>query len=320
MLSRLQQHGIVIGCAIVLSLVTAYVYPDVFGFQTLLQPASRLVFNGSGVPFVDYGEPLGLQRNPVTISQFALANYDIYAKTNNGIAKQHFIDSADWLVEYANVYGNYSLYHYNFPWDTYELPSGWRSGMAQGQAIQVLLKAHEVTKDMKYLETSRLLLNAFFVDVHDGGVRVQSENGWWYEEYAHEKGLQSRALNGMIFALFGIHDYYLYTGDTNAKYLFDKGIDSLKAELPLYDFEGFSYYDRLERPAGKYHNIHVQQTEQLYEMTQEEIFSEFHDKWQSYIPPITSISKSLLAAHFVLFLGIGELILLLALKAKKYRA
>lgn len=189
--------------------------------------------------------------------------------------------------------------------------------MAQGQAIQALLKAYVVTNETKYLETSTLLLNAFFIDVQNGGVKLQSENGWWYEEYAHENGRESRALNGMIFALFGIHDYYLSTGDVNAKFLFDKGIDSLKQELQLYDFDGYSYYDRLQTPAGvKYHNIHVQQTQKLFEITQEEIFSEYHKKWQSFVPPPPAISKRPLAAHFIIILSIGEVVLFLSVRAK----
>ena len=89
----------------------------------------------------------------------------------------------------------------------------------------------------------------------------------------------------MMFAVLGIHEYYEYTKDADAQYLFEPGVRALKEELPYYDKDGYSCYDILGTPAKKYHEIHVQLLGQLYEITREEIFKEYHDKWGSYKEP-----------------------------------
>ena len=41
--------------------------------------------------------------------------------------------------------------------------------MANGQALQVLIKAHEMTQDLSYLIAAKSLLNAFY-RIKDGGI------------------------------------------------------------------------------------------------------------------------------------------------------
>jgi uncharacterized protein YyaL (SSP411 family) len=46
--------------------------------------------------------------------------------------------------------------------------------MAQGRALQALIKAHEVTGQNKYLDSAKMLLNSFFVELKDGGVTYKT--------------------------------------------------------------------------------------------------------------------------------------------------
>jgi len=249
--------------------------------------STPITFDEEGIPINDYGTILdtniGKQRNPVTISQRGLAYYNVYQETGNQTSKQFFINTADWLIENAHNKGDYSIFEYDFPYPQYDMPaSSWHDGMAQGRAIEVLIRAHNVTNDQKYLDESKLLLNAFFVDVQDDGVTYKSDDGWWYEHYAHRDGKAPRILNAHIFSMLGIYDYYQYTNDTDAKFLFDQGVISLKNNLPIYDLNGYSYYNVLGDPAPpKYHKIHIKLTNDLYEITNEEIFKEYHDKWKN---------------------------------------
>jgi len=87
----------------------------------------------------------------------------------------------------------------------------------------------------------------------------------------------------MIFALFGIYDYYCYQKDSDAEFLFQQGIRALKNDLPRYDYgKGYSYYDLLHRPAVKYHKIHVEQLSQLFEITGEKIFKTYFENWKNF--------------------------------------
>ncbi|MPZ07150.1 MAG: hypothetical protein GEU26_12190 [Nitrososphaeraceae archaeon] len=255
--------------------------------------ANIIRYDNSSVPIVDYGYKgdiyIGPQRNPITVAQKALDFYDGYNRT-----LQKFLNNSDWLVENAVSYGNYSLLEYQFFWPVYDVEPPWRSGMAQGRALEVLIKAHEITGDKKYLDTAKMLLNAFFVEVKDGGVTRKTPNdGWWYEEYASSSNAtkETRVLNGMGFALLGIQKYYQYTGDAAAKFLFDQGAIAVAKSLPRYEYVDYEYtegaystYDILNntRPAPlAYHNIHVTQLGKLYDITGEEIFKTYHDKWSN---------------------------------------
>ena len=84
----------------------------------------------------------------------------------------------------------------------------------------------------------------------------------------------------MIFAVLGIYDYFQYTNDTDAKLLFDKGVNSIKREISKYNYNGYSYYDLLGNPANKYHQIHIDLTKQLYDLTGESIFTKYHELWK----------------------------------------
>jgi hypothetical protein len=74
------------------------------------------------------------------------------------------------------------------------------------------------------LDFANRFLNSFFVEVENGGVTYKTKNGYWYEEYACKGGKESRVLNGMMFALLGIHEYLKYTNDAKARFLFNKGV------------------------------------------------------------------------------------------------
>ncbi|HOS44616.1 MAG TPA: D-glucuronyl C5-epimerase family protein, partial [Armatimonadota bacterium] len=119
----------------------------------------------------------------------------------------------------------------------------------------------------------------------EGGFAVALPHGVWYEEYADEGGARPRVLNGMLYALFGLHDVYAYLGDRDALRLFNDGVAAVKAELPRYDNRGHSYYDLLRTAPGPYHAIHVEQLDTLYALTDEPIFTQYRDRWAAYRDP-----------------------------------
>ena len=253
-----------------------------------VSPAKRAIAGAGvrvaadGVPFVDYRGTLGRQFNPVVVSQTALAHFG-RIHTGDPDARRQFLNCADWLVVHRVRQAGFSTLDYDFAWVTYALTPPWRSGMAQGRALEVLVRAHELTDETHYLDVAHELLSAFFVEVDSGGVTYKSDGkGWWYEEYAQPSCRRSHVLNGMMFAVLGIYDYYEYTGFTDiaAGILFDQGVLSLQSALSLYDHNGDSNYDRLGDRAGpKYHAIHIDQLDQLYAITHHEVFRLYRDRW-----------------------------------------
>jgi heparosan-N-sulfate-glucuronate 5-epimerase len=254
-------------------------------------PAIAIKLDYNGVPWVYYttiidGKEVGFQRNPVTTALKANEFYDLYQMNNNESSKMYFLNNVNWLIDNAVTKENYSLLQYNFPLPIYSFKPPWFSAMANGLALQVLIKADEITPDLRYLKAAKSLLNAFFIEVQHCGITYKdSEHEWWYEEYAsNDKNAKiSRVLNGMLFAVLGIYDYYKYTNDADAKLLFDKGVNSIKKEISKYNNNGYSYYDLLGRNSGhKYHQIHVDLTKKLYDLTCEPIFNKYSELWKIY--------------------------------------
>jgi len=270
----------------------------------------KVGYDSLGIPIVDYG--FGKIRNPVTVSQHAMEFFECEKR-------REFINCANWLVDNSKSFGEYSILEYAFPWPIFNLTSPWRSGMAQAQAIQVLTRAYDFTKDIKYLNCAKELLNAFFVEVKDGGVTYKTvNNGWWYEEYADEGRTKSMVLNGMMFTVLGIYEYYEYTQNSDAKYLFDQGIISLKENLYRYNKNGYSYYDILEHPAGAgYHNVYIQLLDSLYNITNEIVFQEYSNIWEKYkktplilrmIEKPTKAGIAIFVFNFFILFGLLEII------------
>ena len=284
---------------IVVALITTFLLPSstYYGNYSLLysyQAEFRIcdlkpptLCDNDGIAYQYYGKGIGIQPNPLRISAKTIEYHDSYLTSGNETIKKFLRNSADWLVNNAVHNDNYSILEYKFPFPRYNLEPGWHSAMAQARAIKALIKTHQVIGDLKYSDTAHRLLNSFFVEVKDGGITYKSPNkGWWYEEYAANKNNKmSKApwvLNGMMSALIDIFEYYNYTREPDAKYLFDQGILSLIINLPHYTFLGNrSYYDILGRPADPgYNTIHVKQLAILYNITGQTIFKKYHDLWR----------------------------------------
>lgn len=263
----------------------------------------KIYLDENGVALYDYqsvkGEYIGLQRNPVIIYRVANVFYNDFLENDNETSKKLFMNSVYWLTENTIKHGNYSIFEFSYKHVNYQLPIGWHDAMGQGRIINLMLKAHNLTNDEKYLKEAKLLSNAYFIDISDGGLTYKTKNnGWWYEHYAHKDGLNPRVLNGMMFTMQDIHTLYEYTNDPEVKFLFDKGIIALKNDLPIYDFFGYAYYDSLKGSTTyNYQTIHVQKSIWLYDITDEEIFLEYHNKWKSCTESCHYILK-----HLALFL------------------
>lgn len=240
-----------------------------------------------GIPFLIEGT-IGKQRNPMTVCNKALSYHEKFAKGDSSQLIL-FMNCANWLADDLTKQDDFSVLKYNYNWAFYNMVAPWRSGLANGVSLQVFIKAHAASGDEKYLAVAKQILNSFYVEVNKGGVTYKSENeGWWFEEFADEGGYVSRVLNGHMFALLGIHDYFNYTHDSSANYLFKQGLLALKNNLPKYDKgEGHSWYDRRGTPANlKYHSIHIDLLDRLYKITGDPIYKFYEDKWKTYSPPL----------------------------------
>lgn len=277
---------------------SVYLMPDA-SFATHQTGKKHWTYDTTGIPYYFY-EGYGPQRNPLFIGAEV-----IYHSQNRGLlgvsdfdrAKEQndiriALSNADWLLDNAHSRGNYSLVTYNFKPPGYDIDPPWGNAMAQARAILAMVEAHKLTNDSKYLDGAKRLLNAFYVDVKDGGIAHKSDHdGWWYEKNASREGPEPRILNGMMACLRDLYSYYEYTHDMDAKILFEKGILSLRNNIDRYyidepPFYGYSYYDAFGKPAPEhYHKYHVGLLSSLLEKQEDPVLRTYYDLWKAYDGP-----------------------------------
>jgi heparosan-N-sulfate-glucuronate 5-epimerase len=245
-------------------------------------------YDAAGVPQLDYHGQIGLQYNPIAIAQYGLGNYNLWRRTNDPSRKQKFLRVADWLCAHleSNAHG-VAVWNHHFNWeyrDTLRAP--WYSALAQGQGISVLVRALKETADGKYLQAARQAFASFERPIPEGGVAFTDESGdLWFEEYIVSP--PTHILNGFIWALWGVHDYWLATQDSCARDLFDRGVRTLLHNLARYDLGFWSLYEqsgtRLPMVASNfYHHLHIVQLRVIHRLTGEELFATTAGRWEQH--------------------------------------
>ena len=77
------------------------------------------------------------------------------------------------------------------------------------KGLSVLCRAFKETDNSDYLLSLEKVLKSFQIEVKNGGVTYTDENkNIWIEEYIM-KNEPTHILNGFIWALWGIYDYWL---------------------------------------------------------------------------------------------------------------
>ncbi|MDP8293125.1 MAG: D-glucuronyl C5-epimerase family protein [Candidatus Orphnella occulta] len=243
----------------------------------------------TGVIMLDYKSDLGFQYNPNAIAQLALGYYDrILAGCDKG---EDFLLQADFFLRYGRkVSDDVLLWEYNFAFETRQyLEKPWRSALAQGQAISVLIRAYALSENKAYLAAAQEGFNAFRYQglEHEGGVIFRNNDGVWLEEVIMEK--PNHILNGFVWALWGVRDYALFTKDEYAMQLYEEAEETLRNTLDRYDLGFWTCYDDNKDIGGPimpvssyYQRLHITQMLGMYNLTKNEVYSIMHKKWLAY--------------------------------------
>jgi hypothetical protein len=270
----------------------------------------QMFVDANGVPFSDYGTyrgiDIGRQRSILSVAERGLwywnrffssgrpsvllsydwdhrwpANKD-YQPTDAPRAQAMLLKCADWLLDNVAARDGFSVWVYPYPF-SYGTKPGWRSAHAQAVGLQLLTRAAALTGEDGYLAPAPSLLAAFGVDVQDGGLSTRTDGGRiWFEKMADEGNAQPKVLNGMLFAILGLHD----VGATfpQALWFASQGIDAAVELLPAFDLGNWSAYDALGRPASKhYHVVHISQLAALSLLYARPIFQSFRNRFARYL-------------------------------------
>jgi hypothetical protein len=111
--------------------------------------------------------------------------------------------------------------------------------MAQGEALSLFARLYETTNEMKYFEMAEKLFNSFDnFGTFDAFwiANINENNYYWIEEYPQQP--PSHVLNGFVFAIFGLSDYYLLTGNMECKKILLGSLTTIKHYIPEYRVPG----------------------------------------------------------------------------------
>jgi hypothetical protein len=251
--------------------------------------------DADGVPLVDVDGTL--YYHPVKIAQRGLRFVWSFEQTGDSAYLDYARRFASRLRLMAKVTSDGSRYYpYPFDLDLHHLPgevlyAPWYSGMAQGQALSFLVRLYRLTGDEAYREAADSTFLTFLrpktstAHPTEFTAHVDTTGYYWVDEYPMERQ-DNDTLNGFIYAVFGLYDYYRLTGDGRARQLILASLTTLRAYLPQFRVPGEpSYYClRHQVQDPKYHKVHIGELHTLYIMSGDYYFQSMSDAFRRDYP------------------------------------
>ena len=218
---------------------------------------------------VDTGEEIFFT---IGIFQYGLAAYDLYLKTGEQRYLDKLLACADWSVENQPEDGGWVTFAHECLKQPY-------SSMAQGEGISMLIRAHIVTKEDKYLDAARKAKDFMLKPLAEGGTTDYQGT----DVYLYEYTFRPLVLNGWIFSLWGLYDYFKYTSDEQTGAVLAATLETLKKKLPEFDIGYWSMYEDGKRICSPfYHDLHIAQLDVMHDLFGDEIYKEYAQKWDTY--------------------------------------
>ena len=271
----------------------------------------KMYVDSKGVPFSEYekyhGMDIGTQRSILSVAerglwywnefllpeneQKALLSYDwnkwpinkTLNPKNTKQAKKMFFRCADWLCKHITFFDTYALWIYSYQM-SYDTKSGWGSSHAQAAGLQLLSRSYLLKRRQRYLKHIDKLLYAYKIPLNEGGLLDTVEkNIIWYEKFADPTNQKPKVLNGMFFALLGLHDVATQQNHPLAQELYQAGLESSLKMIHQFDLGDWSAYDIHQRRASDhYHQIHINQLQRLYDIELNDRILYWRDRFQNY--------------------------------------
>ena len=103
----------------------------------------------------------------------------LWRRTGNPASRKKFFLVSDWLREHLETNANgLPVWNHHFDWEYRDiLKAPWYSGLAQGQGISVLVRAHKESGDAAYLDAANRAFASFQKPIANGGVAFTDESG-----------------------------------------------------------------------------------------------------------------------------------------------
>lgn len=254
-------------------------YQDISPALVHIQNNRFASLDENGIPYLITGTSKSYKI--VLVIQYALMCFDqikkdIAVEENTVIFKK----CIDWLEKKSEIHHNAKVWRSEKD-SQYQLDDGWISGMYQGQALSLYLRAYQYFKLEEYLHSAEKIFSSFSIPWEEGGfVRKDSSGCLWFEEYPGKQ--PSYVLNGFIYSILGILDFYRVTKNETAKTIWDDCVQTLTKNLHRYDVWYWSVYDQLKKQLVSYYymkNVHIPLLKIMHQLTNLPIFLSYSKKW-----------------------------------------
>lgn len=226
----------------------------------------------NSVPLIELGGKKTIF--PITVFNYGIGLVDLYysnmPEKDNKIIKEKISRIMEWAVNKQTENGAWIN---NYSDTLYNLKEGWTSGMGQGLGISFLIRCcglDLISKEevIKYINKAIDFMVNENVSQYNNEIPV-------IEEFA---GTNSFVLNGFVFALFGLYDYKIFTGDERYFSVYEK---SLQLMLEKYDFLLWTKYDLKGTISSCfYHNLHIEMMKVMNHITGDAFYEKFSKRWK----------------------------------------
>lgn len=267
-----------------------------YGTTTQFRERDKLKLDDQGVPMIL--REGGFFYSPVTVANYSLMTYGKHLAGEpvdallHGAERLLSLQGEDGALRYPYVYRHYTVKNF--------YREGWISGMAQGLALSVYARTYSVTGDSKWQVAGEGALAFLQVPYPHGPMTSLADldpslsSYVYFEEYLVDPHVYT--LNGYMFTLLGLYDWWKVMDSEIAGDLFIRGIATLERILPYHDIGSLSTYDIGYITHGKpylqpikphvsasYHAFHIAQLRALHSVTGNETLKRFADRWQDYV-------------------------------------
>ena len=214
-----------------------------------------------------------LTYHPVIMAQYALKLLEVYRKTGDSLSLNIAKEHAAKFIELSDTVNDALLFPYDFDcyfFDRDTMLAPWYSGMAQGQVLSVFSRLFELTDDSTYAKTAAKIFNSFYLMKGQNTPWIScidNHGDLWIEEYPHKA--PSHVLNGNIFAIYGIYDYYQISKEADVLLFSKAAISTVRKNMNEYREKDLISYYCLKYNVRNYgyQDIHIAQFYQLEKMT-----------------------------------------------------
>jgi hypothetical protein len=149
-----------------------------------------------------------------------------------------------------------------------------RSAMSSGTAIMALVRAYDVTGDVKYLDAGYRFAQDVLSLADESGDEI------WFRHYEHAPWM--RVLNSDLRTTYGLGFLVEATGDAELSAVYQRSLRTILVRLPLYDTGGWTRYDEHRDANLNYHDVQTQLLKLLYWQTKDKTFDDWWVRFKAY--------------------------------------